>query len=140
MACVPFVWQYIAQKIFEMSRVSTFDYICIVAEFNCILTGEKDNTEDLRRRGFSEAQINAAQKQSKLNRKELNGLVFTVPLHKFKYENLGYVLTLFENYERGQLPFPGSVSEQPAQIMDILNIIQNLKLEQQKKVDKESRR
>jgi hypothetical protein len=61
------------------------------------------------------------------------GLKFTKHLSRFKYPLFGYALQLFENYERGLLPFEGSVSDQPAQVMELFSVIQNLRFEQEKK-------
>ena len=59
------------------------------------------------------------------------GLRFSRPLSNFKSDFIHYPWTLFENYEKGLLPFPGSVSEQPAQIMEIFSIFKALKIEQE---------
>ncbi len=59
----------------------------------------------------------------------MGGLHFTIPLENFKSDLINHALFLFENYERGVLPFPGSVSEQPAQIIEIFGVFQALKFE-----------
>lgn len=55
-------------------------------------------------------------------------LKFTRDLTEFHYPLIGYLLILLENYERGSLPYPGPVSEQPAQIMETLSLMQSLKV------------
>lgn len=100
------------------------------------MRGDKDHETELRSRGYTEEHL------KRINQKtpdvKVNGLIFSRPLTNFKYELIGYVLILAENYEKGNLPFPGSVSEQPGQIMDILNVIQNLKIEYKNKIEKEA--
>jgi hypothetical protein len=61
-------------------------------------------------------------------------LRFKRHLSNFKYPLFGYVITLFQNYERGVMPFEGSVSEQPAQLMDIFSLLEALKAEQETKL------
>lgn len=56
------------------------------------------------------------------------GLKFSRDLTEFKFPLMYYLLILTENYERGLLPFPGTVTEQPAQIMEILNHMLNVKM------------
>lgn len=50
---------------------------------------------------------------------------------------MAYVLTLHSRWEKGNLPFDGSVSEQPNKIVEIMTLIESLKFEQQEKAHKE---
>jgi hypothetical protein len=59
---------------------------------------------------------------------------------RFLHPQFGYYLTLLETYEKGVPPYPGSTSEQPAKIMEILVLLQKLKLEHQEKVMAEQER
>jgi hypothetical protein len=64
--------------------------------------------------------------------------------NNFKYPYFSYVLNLYSQYKKGSLPFPGSVSEQPAKIIEIFNVLEQLELEQQEKqrkaVEKEQKK
>lgn len=57
------------------------------------------------------------------------GIRFVKPLDELKFDSIGYILTLFENYEKGLLPFSGAVSDQPGQIMEIFLILNSIKRE-----------
>lgn len=62
-------------------------------------------------------------------------------LAKFEYPYFDYVSTLFYKYkENGMLPFPGSLSEQPAKIIEIFEVLSQLDFERQQKLVKEQQR
>lgn len=98
------------------------------------MNSEKDPRIELTNRGYSQQQIESVLK-SKTNSTISSGLKFTKPTWHFEYSKLSYVLNLFENYERGVLPFNGSVSEQPAQIIEIFNLLASLKQDQKRKLE-----
>ena len=60
-----------------------------------------------------------------------------------KYPWFNYSLVTYQAYQKGILPYPGSLSEQPAKIMEIMSTLQQLELEAQeaarKKIEKEQR-
>lgn len=108
--------------------------MCLVAQFNLLsLNGKGEVDPTLASRGYSTEALAMVNARVAAPVVTSCGLKFTTQLSRFKYPYFGYVLTLFENYERGQLPFEGAVSEQPAQIMEILAALQNLKFERDKK-------
>lgn len=47
----------------------------------------------------------------------------------FQHPQLGQFIELHKNYEKGNLPFTGGFLDQPAQIMDIINLMDRLKIE-----------
>ena len=74
---------------------------------------------------------------------------------KYEIDNIGYhscfctyrhphfnsFLLLYKNYERGVLPFRGSLMDQPAYIMEIFTLIENLKSDrEQEEREREERR
>ena len=65
------------------------------------------------------------------------GLYFTGGLHKYDLPFFSYLLTLYEKYKQGTLPFPGSMSEQPAQIVEIFQVFDQLDFEKQEKIARE---
>jgi hypothetical protein len=112
----------------------------LVANYNDDYDGTKNKpSTEASRRGYTPEQLAAAQTSlgQKFNSVESCNLRFTKPFAHLKYDLLSYVLVLFENYEKGCLPFPGSASEQPAQIMEIFNILRQLKHEVQVKAQHE---
>lgn len=52
------------------------------------------------------------------------------------HDNFNHILFLQSQFEKGMLPFDGSLSDQPAQIIEIFNLIERLKLKEQRKQQK----
>jgi hypothetical protein len=127
----------VANKIFEISSLDNVDFINICAQFVSLLRGEKDNLGELRARGYTEKQLASMQKTKVVSDVTIQNIRFTRPLTDFKYSKMGYVLTLLDQYEKGNMPFPGSVSEQPAQIMEIFNLLQGLKQDYRASLEKQ---
>lgn len=118
----------------DISSLTDFDLIQLVATFNDQIanTNAKVSAE-ANSRGYTQEQLAAASGkiQEQFNPIESCGLRFTKPFEHLKYDQLGYVLNLHEAYERGAGPFPGSTSEQPAQIIEVFSVLKQLKLEHQ---------
>lgn len=55
----------------------------------------------------------------------------------FTHPLIHYYLTLSENYERGNLPHSGCISDQSSRIIDIINLINFLKQDFQLKMQEE---
>ncbi len=124
--------RFLATQVLAISSFSYEDLVSLVANYNDLINGEKHKASSaVENRGYSPEVLAHATKKfaAEFKAVESVGLRFTKPFDHFKYDLIGYVLTLFENYERGSLPFAGSVSEQPAQIMDIFSVLQQLKHE-----------
>lgn len=121
----------------------------IVGHYNRLTSGEEKNSvwDAYRERGISEEQIAILKKQVKDQsgieasaETRSVGLQFTTDLEEFEYPYLGYVLTMHEQWERGTLPFEGPLSDQPSKIVEIMNLISNLKIERKEKTHKEHQR
>lgn len=124
----------------KVSSLSDYESVCLVATYNDLSNGEKRKVSpELKARGYTDEQLAHARKDKadKFNSFESCGLRFTKPTEHLKFDLINYVLTLFEIYEKGSLPFPGSASEQPAQIMEIFFLLNQLKSESQIKLSKE---
>lgn len=68
-------------------------------------------------------------------------LHFKGDLDKWEYENFNYIMALFDLYHRhGTLPYPGTLSEQPAKVIEIFQILDQLKYEREKKQHEEQER
>jgi hypothetical protein len=78
--------------------------------------------------------------QQKYSLKTLNVTFTDTP--KLKYPLFGYVSTLYLNYKKGTLPYQGSLSEQPAKVIEIFNTLDQLAQEaqvrEQKKKEKDN--
>lgn len=132
------VWHLVVRRIDEVSSLSLVESALMVGQYQHTLSGKGSSESTLTERGYSEAALVEARIKAlgSFRPVESAGFRFTQPLDRFRSDILGYSLFLFENYERGQLPFPGSVSEQPAQIMEIFALIQTLRAEQDEKLRK----
>lgn len=121
-----------------MSRLSTRDYVRIVATYGLQSGEHKELSDDeLKGRGYNTAAINAIKKQKTGNAGyKSQGLQFTGSLSDHNYSLMDYLFTLFVAYERGVLPFIGSLSEQPAQIIEAFNLIHSLQIERSQRQQK----
>lgn len=120
----------------EISGLTDYGFVCLVAQYNTATSNSKHSVDpNLEARGHSAEAIAQANKHFSARFAPVVscGLRFTKPFDHFKFDHIGYVYTLFENYERGSLPFPGSTSEQPAQIMEIFSVLSRLKVEYETK-------
>lgn len=126
-----------AIKIDEISSLSVHDYICISATYFCLLNQIKDEKPKLKRRGYSELQLRNIEKNKKSEPSKINNLLFTRSMTDFKYDQIGFLLTLFENYELGNLPDNGSISDQPGQVMEMLSVLKSLQIDHRNKIQNE---
>lgn len=121
----------------DISTLSNYEFVALVANYNDLCDGSKNKiAPSMVNRGYTAEQLAQASNRiaDKFNPVESCNLRFTKPYGHIKYDYMDYVLRLFDNYELGILPFPGSASEQPAQIMEIFSILRQLKHEVQTKV------
>lgn len=95
-------------------------------------------------RGYSEDQL----KQMMESRKGSGpseviscNLHLTGRLDRWKYFHFNYVMTLFNSYDKsGVMPFPGTLSEQPAKIIEIFDLLEQLKHEHNEMIRREQAR
>lgn len=68
---------------------------------------------------------------------------YTCPCN-FRNHLSNYLLISSDKWEQGVLPHPGSLSEQPAKLIDALVLLENLKIEykieEQEKINKQNKR
>lgn len=68
-------------------------------------------------------------------------LHFNTDMSRFNYPMFNYVFRLYDRYnEAGILPFEGSHSDQPAQIIEIFSVLEQLQLETQKEIHEQQQR
>lgn len=94
-------------------------------------------------RGFSEAQVNATLKGSEP--KAVSGLGYTITNTKnLRHPRFFFLVSLWQKYKQGVLPYNGSLVDQPAKIIEIFDVLTELEWEQQererKKHEKEQRK
>lgn len=125
-----------------MSCLSLYDYATLVGHYNCIKLGKTVDPR-LLERGYTEAQLEALEKSMKRKVTKCHSLniVFERQLDEYQYPLFGYALSLYRKYADGILPFPGSLADQPAQIIEIFNTLESVELEfRQKDIDEQERR
>lgn len=130
----------------RISTLNVVDYVNIVGHYNTVHNGPTIDPRLLERFKNKPEMIEQIKKQSASSggTTSLN-IKFSRPLESFRYELFGYIITLYRKYsELGILPFPGSLSDQPAQIIEVFNTLESVELEikhqQQKKQNKELKR
>jgi len=110
----------------EISSLSDLEYVQIVANYNNV--GQVDQEQVLRDRGYNDQQIKfALRDRESVSFKSLNISFHTNTNHK--YSRFSYILSAFNCYKKGTMPYPGSFSEQPAKIIEIFNTLQQLEFE-----------
>lgn len=114
--------------------MSDSEYVLLIGNYQHLLRGEKEQVDSrLAERGYSEAAMKAVETKVKVDTGSVvsMGIKFKRHLSQFRYPLMSYVLTLFEGYERGVLPYQGSLADQPFKIIEIFNLLTHLKLEQE---------
>ncbi len=137
------MWRIIAGEILDISSLSDTQFVTLVAHYNDLFLGDTNKiSSEVKSRGYSEAALAEIKNHKRLKFEAIEscGLRFTQPFDHLKFKSLNYVLTLYDNYVRGCLPYPGSVSEQPAQIMEIFSVVEAIRREQELKAVKASER
>jgi len=128
----------LASTIFQVSSLSNDEFIQLVGHYNRLIY--KDTVDPkLMSRGYTQEQIDLMMKSKRSTINELIScdLHFTGGLTQYEHPYLSYFLTLYERYKQGVLPFPGSTSEQPAKIIEIFNVLDQLDFEKQEKQARE---
>ena len=121
--------------VMAISGATAADYVLLVGHFNYVQIGDKIDPR-LRERGYTEAMIKEL--ESRVSRfkttvRSLN-IEFTDHIENYKHPAFDQIMSLYSPYrEHGLLPFPGSVSEQPAQVMDFFSVLDSLIHEREEK-------
>ncbi len=122
--------------VYVVDSISSFplvEQIKFIASYHNIET-DSDKQEVLTR-GYSPEQLAIMEKMQNKGFDGFKslGIKFSVPLKNFKSDIFYYVLTLNDGFEKGMLPFSGSMSEQPAQIIEKFSLVRALKAEAEEK-------
>jgi hypothetical protein len=121
----------------QVSSLTESEYIAIVANYNRISRSETENK--LRERGFDEARIKYALVNEKFSPIVSGGITFTEAID-LPCANFGTYLMLQSAYKNGHLPFPGAVMDQPAAIVEVINLLDALEIEAQVKAQAERKK
>jgi hypothetical protein len=126
-----------------VSSLNDAEFIQIVGHYNHIASGSKEEIDPrLKDRGYSEAALNAVRTKlkSSFSPTTSQGIRFKKHFSNFKYPLMNYILGLHDAFERGILPFSGSYAEQPAKVIEVMNLLSSLRIEHEIKAQKEAER
>lgn len=138
MSHISVVWHCIAHLVLDVSSLSLTDFALIAGHYNSLLSDKTESDDSLLARGYTPEAIASMRKRQSKKFSPITsvGLRFLKPVSEFQYGQMHFVLDAFDNYERGVMPYPGSFSEQPAQIIEIFGLIRALRREQEEKLRK----
>jgi len=147
------MWEYVYQKIWQISTLNTFDIICLKANFNYIAYDQFRCEQKI-----EEYAARSDYDHAKTLVETANGCGVIADDVKYTVDGVGYkscfctykhplfdrYLFLYNNYHRGIMPFEGPITRQPAYLIDAFTILDNLKHEKEeddrKNQEKENRR
>lgn len=127
----------------RVSSLSVVDYVNLCGHYSKLQSGPSIDPRLLER--FKDQPERLEQLKKSIVAKGIKStrtlnLDFKAPLEDFNYNPFSYVYTLYLQYKLGTLPFPGSASEQPAQIIEIFNTLDALESETKERQMKEQER
>ncbi len=114
----------------------------IVGHYNRLTTKKRIDPR-LLSRGYSEDALKMLQDRMKDSHEELISLDLHLKgsLDRWDYPYFNYVMTLFDGYDRhGLLPFKGTHAEQPSKILEIFQVLDQLKTEREARIQEEQQR
>jgi hypothetical protein len=115
----------------NVSTLSSYELANIVGQYHGL--DSKDTIDPrLLTRGYTPEQLEILKKKTITNQTSIVscGLSIHANLKEFRHEAFHYYLTSFHAYDKhNQLPFPGSYNDQPAKIMEVFEILEQLKFE-----------
>ena len=132
---VPLFWQYVVHVIESVSSLPFVEQVKFIGHFHDLSNNKSVSADELRAKGYSDQAIEVFKKKERDSFPGLEslGIKFSKPLNSFRSDILSLAFTLYDGYEKGILPFSGSLAEQPSQIMEIFGLIQALRHEQEQK-------
>lgn len=134
-----FLWEYVYYRIVDLSSLSDYEYVSIVSNYNNV--DQTDEEQALKDRGYSENQIKHVLKNKQGSSFKSLNVVFHNS-KKINYPYFTYIITLFNQYKLGVLPFNGCLVDQPAKIIEIFDLLYQLQFEHEdktrKKLEKEN--
>lgn len=128
------LFEYMYYRIMSESGLSDWEYVSLVGHYN----GLNEQKQVLKDRGYSDAILKHLRKQKSVLTESLNVRFETDGI---VYPYFNYVITLYFAYKNnGILPFPGSMVDQPAKIIEIFNVLDALTDEAKQRAAKEQER
>lgn len=115
----------------EVSTLSEYDRACLVAKYNSLYKKETIDPKLFENR--TEAEIKYLRKSLGGAVQISSGLEFTKEFKEYpEYNHFNFVMMASHVFNKaGTLPFQGSLSDQPAQFMEILEVLFELDAERE---------
>jgi hypothetical protein len=134
--------QSILLKIEEISNLTTQEYIEMICTFEYYTNSNKYSCKS---RSFKSD-------KEKVDFESRNGCKVDNKFTKFEYDNLrftkcccnhlsgdfNFIMGMFEQYDKGNLPFSGCYTDQPNKVIDLMNLIQKLNHDREDRLNKEN--
>jgi len=118
-----------------MSSLTSYELALIVGQYHGL--DSKDIIDPrLLNRGYTPEQLEILKKQTITNQTSIVscGLAISADLKSFTEPAFHYYLTSFHSYDQHhQLPFPGTYNEQPSKIIEIFDILDQLKFDSEQR-------
>jgi hypothetical protein len=126
----------------NISSLTSYEYVNLVGHYNKLTTKKRVDPR-LLARGYSEEALKMLQEKMGSSNHEFISLDlhFKGDLDNWEYPHFNYVITLFDAYDRhGTLPYHGPQADQPAKIIEIFQVLDQLKTEQRQKMQEDHNR
>jgi len=132
------VLYYIYTMIMRESSLTYVEYAKVVATYNKS-TGQNLMNDKLLERGYTMKQIEALTASNTKTQKSLN-LILKPGFENLRYSNFDFYYNLFMQYEKGVMPFPGALVDQPNKIIELFSVLQSLNSEYENRQRAEQQR
>ena len=127
----------------HISSITTYEYVSLIGHYHSFRQKEKLDPR-LLEKGYTEDQLKEMYKRLDLNFDSIYSLNLRIDgdLKRFHDPMFNYYLSLFDKYDRhGLLPFTGPITRQPAKVMEMFQVFEQLKYEMEKReYDKQAKK
>jgi hypothetical protein len=114
----------------DISTIKNEEYVLLVGHFNNV--GGSDERAELEAKGYNAQQIEVFLKQKRGKVVTSLDIVFKGS-NKLRHPLYDFYSTAYYNYmKHGLLPYPGALVDQPAKIIEVLQIFEMLSHEKEK--------
>lgn len=126
-----------------LSSLTNVEYINLVGHYNKLLHGETQ--VNYKARGYTEEQIKAIEeanlRQETAQEIQSLNIVFKRNINEFNFPSFDDYYFMFDKFDNhGLLPFPGTLLEQPSKIIELFQILKNIKMEEEQRQFEEQKR
>lgn len=127
---MPF-WDVIISEIFRLSSLSIVEAALITANFKASSEPQKEKLDESLYTPEQLLIIKEALEKKRVPKK-IGQIVYLKNWDEYPFPEWNYLLTLYSQFDN-HLPFPGSLSEQPAKAIEAITLIKNLVFERDQK-------